>query len=350
MVGRIGCLPAIVVLAAAATQSRPAAPQPSADESHAPVRWAANVSDPARVLRPGDRVSVQLTAELDAGWHLYSLTPVSQGPAPTIVGLPAGQPFALAGDITEPLPQTKYDPNFDRDTSYFEDAVTFVLPVRVDGAVKPGAQSISVLVSFQVCDGRVCLPPSRVSVAAPVTVVRAAQATPQLSLLETVQRQVAARDGLAWSSTRRLTWDDFKGTEPEAVTDEAAHLEYGLFYGVRCTGRTFDFRVIAAMIPGDSWVRRSVVASDADNARILQHEQTHFNLTELRARKMRQYMAGLYEPCLRPDQELETAAEGFVRAEAAEQTRYDEETRNGRDLDKQRRWDADVNARLAGTA
>lgn len=350
MVGRIGCLPAIVVLAAAATQSRPAAPQPSPADSRAPVRWVASIADPAHALRPGDRVNVQLTAELEAGWHIYSLTPVPQGPAPTIVGLPAGQPFALAGDITEPLPQTKYDPNFDRDTSYFEDAVTFVLPVSVDSSARAGTQSVSIVASYQVCDSRICLPPARAAVAASVTIVRTAQASPQLSLLESVQRQVTARDGLAWSSSRRLTWDDFKGTVPAAVTEEAAHLEYGLFYGARCTGRTFDFRVIAAMIPGDSWVRRSVVASPADNARILQHEQTHFNLTELRARKMRQYMAGLYEPCLRADQELETAAEGFVRAEAAEQLRYDEETRNGRDLDKQKRWDADVNARLGGAA
>jgi thiol:disulfide interchange protein DsbD len=347
MVGRIGCLPAIVVLAAAATQSRPAAPPPAAAESRAPVRWVASVADPASALRPGDRVAVQLSAELEAGWHLYSLTPVPQGPAPTIVGLSAGQPFSLAGDITEPLPQTKYDPTFDRDTSYFEDAVTFVLPVKVDAAVKPGAQSINVLVSYQVCDSHICLPPARVTVAAAVTVGRTSQAS-QASLLESVQQQVAARDGLAWSGSRRLTWDDFKGTVPEGVTEEAAHLEYGLFYGARCTGQKFDFRVIAAMIPGDSWVRRSVVASPADNARILQHEQTHFNLTELRARKMRAYMAGLYEPCLRPDQELETAAEGFVRAEAAEQARYDEETRNGRDADKQRRWDTDVATRLAG--
>ena len=131
MVGRIGCLPAIVVLAAAVTQARPAALQTPAAESRAPVRWVASVADPVRALRPGDRVNVQLTAELDSGWHIYSLTPVPQGPAATIVGLPAGQPFALAGEITEPLPQTKYDPNFDRDT----------LVLRGCGDVRPARES-----------------------------------------------------------------------------------------------------------------------------------------------------------------------------------------------------------------
>ena len=168
----------------------------------------------------------------------------------------------------------------------------------------------------------------------------------QVPLLETIQRQIAAREGLAWSADRRLAWEDFKATAPEIATGEAAHLEYGLFYGVRCTGHNFDFRVIAAMMPGDSWVRPSVVASESDGARTLQHEQTHFNLTEIHARKMRKYFGGLYEPCLKAEEELDTAAARFIRAEAAEQKLYDEETRNGRDVNRQKRWDADVTARL----
>ena len=159
----------VLVLSAGAVQTRPAAPQTPA-ESRDPVRWSASVADPKRALRAGERVDVQLTAELEMGWHLYSLTPVPQGPAPTIIGLPAGQPFALAGEISEPLPQTKYDPNFDRATSYFEDAVTFVLPVQVDAAAKAGTASASIIVSYQVCDSRICLPPARVTVSLPLTI------------------------------------------------------------------------------------------------------------------------------------------------------------------------------------
>ena len=127
MVGRIGCLPAIVVLAAAVTQARPAALQTPTAESRGAVRWVARVTDLVRGVRPGDRVN-------------------------------------------EPLPQTKYDPTFDRDTSFFEDAVTFVLPLRVDAAAKPGTQSASIVVSYQVCDSRICLPPARVTVSVPLTI------------------------------------------------------------------------------------------------------------------------------------------------------------------------------------
>jgi thiol:disulfide interchange protein DsbD len=165
MIGRVLWLPAIALFATGQPPS-----QTPATQARDPVRWSANVTDAKRAVRPGDRFDVQLSAQLDQGWHLYSLTPVPQGPAPTIIGLPDGQPFALAGEITEPLPQSRYDPNFDRDTWYFDDAVTFVVPVKVEATARPGAQSVSVAVSFQVCDSHLCLPPKRVVVAAALTV------------------------------------------------------------------------------------------------------------------------------------------------------------------------------------
>lgn len=184
------------------------------------------------------------------------------------------------------------------------------------------------------------------AVAAPVLAV--AQVRRQSTgLRQTLERQIADRSGVIWSGTRHLTWDDFKGAAgAAAAAEEAAHLEYGLFYGVHCAGSTLDFQVLTAMIPSDSWVRRSAIESPADNARTLQHEQTHFDLAEVHARKMRKYFDGMYEPCLRSNEELAAIADGLIQADSAEQKRYDDETRNGRRVDKQRAWDADVAARL----
>lgn len=179
-------------------------------------------------------------------------------------------------------------------------------------------------------------------------VLAVAQSNRQRSALrETIDRQIADRAGVPWSASRRLAWDDFKGTAGEAAAaEEGAHLEYGLFYGVYCTGSRLDFEVITAMIPTDSWVRRTAIESPADNARTLQHEQTHFDLAEVHARKMRKYFAGMYEPCLRSNDDLASVADGFIQSESAEQKRYDDESRNGRRVDKQKAWDADVAARL----
>ena len=170
----------------------------------------------------------------------------------------------------------------------------------------------------------------------------------QASLTETIERQIADRHGLVWSASRPLTWDDFKGPIVNPADAEAAHLEYGLFYGVRCTGRSLRFEVVVAMLPDESWMKRSVLESPDDNARTLKHEQTHFDLAEVHARKMRRYFTGLYEPCLRSNEDLAALADGLIKAERTEQTRYDEETRNGRNAGRQQAWDKDVAGRLAG--
>ena len=75
-------MPVLVLSVGAVPQTAPTAPQGTA-QSRDPVRWSASVPDPKRTVRAGERVDVQLTAELDTGWHIYSLAPVPQGPAPT---------------------------------------------------------------------------------------------------------------------------------------------------------------------------------------------------------------------------------------------------------------------------
>ncbi|HUL72178.1 MAG TPA: DUF922 domain-containing protein [Vicinamibacterales bacterium] len=185
-----------------------------------------------------------------------------------------------------------------------------------------------------------------VALAAPAISAAPAGRQQTVSLAEALDRQIADRHGVVWSGARRLTWDDFEAPVTNAGANEAAHLEYALFYGVRCTGRALEFRVVTAMIPSGSWVRSSVLESAADSARTLQHEQTHFDLAEVHARKMRTFFDGLYEPCLKSSEELAALADRMVKAEATEQKRYDEETANGRRADAQQKWNADVAARL----
>jgi hypothetical protein len=161
-----------------------------------------------------------------------------------------------------------------------------------------------------------------------------------------IDRQVAERQGLAWSTGRRLQVTDFRGTPPQDPGQEAARIAYGIFDGARCTGPRFEYHVVAAMLPDQSWIAPAIRASSTETARALAHEQTHFDLTEVHARRIRRHLAELTNPCMRTQDELQTSIERFLREEAAEQTRYDEETRNGRDSTRQESWDRDVARRL----
>jgi hypothetical protein len=166
------------------------------------------------------------------------------------------------------------------------------------------------------------------------------------SLDRQIQGDMTARDAIAWSAARRLRWSDFASSAPKAG-DEGALTAYSIFYGVRCAGETFEFRAVAGFLPHDSWVRPDVVGDRATSERTLRHEQTHFDLTEVFARRLRQAFSGLYEPCRRANTDLDALASQYLRAERTEQQRYDEETHHGLVAAKQTTWDRKTAADLA---
>jgi hypothetical protein len=170
-------------------------------------------------------------------------------------------------------------------------------------------------------------------------------APPPPPLEAEISGQMAARGALRWSAARPLAWTDFRGTAPSGGM-EGAQTAYGLFYGLRCTRDVFQFQVTTGFLPRDSWVKPSVLASADESRRTLAHEQTHFDLSEVYARRMRRYFADLFRPCDQPLDRWRAVAEKFVRDESSAQDRYDDETRHGLIADRQRTWTADVTDQL----
>ena len=95
-----------------------------------PIQWAFKAHLPAKPLQAGEPFTVELSAQIDEGWHLYSTDEVENGPKPTRSSVPAGQPFEQAGEIDLPVPLSALDPNFEMETRFYEQAVTFTIPVR----------------------------------------------------------------------------------------------------------------------------------------------------------------------------------------------------------------------------
>lgn len=170
---------------------------------------------------------------------------------------------------------------------------------------------------------------------------------PTQTLAQSIDSQVARQQALPWSAKRPLGWPDFRGTPPSGGT-AVAETAYTLFHGASCTRSKFEFLVVAAFRPRDSWVKPSILKSPGDSARALGHEQTHFDIAELHARKMRRYFSEMMAPCRVPTDQLAAMAERFVRDEKAAQERYDDETSHSRDAVRQAAWDKDVASQLAG--
>jgi predicted secreted Zn-dependent protease len=108
----------------------------------------------------------------------------------------------------------------------------------------------------------------------------------------------------------------------------------------------FDFRVIAAFRPRESWVKAAVLNDAVLRRSTLGHEQTHFDLAEVHARRMRGYFDGLADACRKSDRELTALARRLIEEEKAEQQRYDAETDHGIRSDRQAGWTDDVARRL----
>jgi thiol:disulfide interchange protein DsbD len=122
-----------------------------------PVRWSI-AADPVR-LAAGGHVQARVTADIDDGWKVYALTQPPGGPFALAFQVAAGPIFSAAGAADGPLPHTAFDPNFNLDTQYHERQAAFRVPVRVAAAAAPSTHTLRVMVTFQTCNERLCLPP-----------------------------------------------------------------------------------------------------------------------------------------------------------------------------------------------
>ena len=169
-------------------------------------------------------------------------------------------------------------------------------------------------------------------------------------MAQTIDAQIAKDAGMPWTARRPLTWADFKGKPRVDTGPVAAETAYTLIHGATCTRDAFEFKVVAAFRPGESWVRPTMLRTPADSARALKHEQTHFDLTEVHARRLRRYYSELMAPCRLSTNDLSGAAERIGRDEKAAQAQYDSETANGRTAAQQARWEKDVASQLVSLA
>ena len=155
-----------------------------------------------------------------------------------------------------------------------------------------------------------------------------------------------APESIIWSAERRLRWDDFGG-RPDPMSEAAAMTVYLLSYDGTCVANVFDRRVFSAFLPDQSWVRTSVLLARPDvNRHALAHEQTHFDLSEVSARRMRRALAALADPCSLTDEALNGIVDPFIRDDFTRQRRYDTDTLNGSHSAWQRDWEIRVDREL----
>jgi hypothetical protein len=163
-----------------------------------------------------------------------------------------------------------------------------------------------------------------------------------------VRSDLAEDHAFPWSAARPLTWSDFQGSPP-TEGPEGAKSSYTLYSTWRCRGAAFEFRVMVGFRPRQSWVKGVVLNDPVQRQTVLGHEQTHFDLGEVHARRMRQVFGHVVDPCRMTTAELDALVRRLTHDEAEEQRRYDSETNHGLLAAQQTAWSLQTRRRLAAS-
>ncbi|HEV3216639.1 MAG TPA: DUF922 domain-containing protein [Vicinamibacterales bacterium] len=163
-----------------------------------------------------------------------------------------------------------------------------------------------------------------------------------------------------WSTGRRLAVKDFKGRIP-ARAPEASLSWVAIEAAWECREGKASAQARAVFDPNRSWWRDPVpnLWQNVDDASLLPrrddggrsllaHEQLHFDMTEVWARRIREKFKALPSFCRTPGGpgEFEKAIGDMEREWQEEQQRYDKETGHGTDAARQRSWAQNVTKAL----
>lgn len=156
-------------------------------------------------------------------------------------------------------------------------------------------------------------------------------------------------DSIAWSAKRALVWSDYGG-RPEVTSPAAAMTVYRLSYEDQCALDRYSFSVTSLFQPAQSWVKTSAITSADSGRGLLIHEQGHFDLSEVGARKLRRALSQLQHPCGMTSVERNAIVERHIREDRAAQSRYDTVTQYGIHQAQQVRLVIEIGRELAALA
>jgi len=149
---------------------------------------------------------------------------------------------------------------------------------------------------------------------------------------------------VTWDETSKLTWADFKA-EPDAESDAVALTASGITFGYSLKTAGKRIAAVSTTVEAHFYPNKSWYLKDKGNAHILAHEQLHFDITELYARKFRQQLAEL-EVNQNIKAQMNALHNAINEAVSKTQKRYDQETMHSMNIEKQKEWEVFIGKEL----
>jgi hypothetical protein len=144
---------------------------------------------------------------------------------------------------------------------------------------------------------------------------------------------------ITWSSNRKLNWDDF---QKEADPNDPLHAmaSTNIAVSASCRNNVMVYDVKCQFSPNESWTKNKASMD------LLQHEQLHFDITELYARQLRQKLSQQKSLCSGDKNKFKAVVNKVFADWQKAQVRYDNESHHGIDDAKQAAWSQTVATQL----
>jgi hypothetical protein len=148
-------------------------------------------------------------------------------------------------------------------------------------------------------------------------------------------------DVISWNEKRPLTWDDFKGAPEERFA--VASTSYEILRSVaKTSSSSASVKIQAIFFCKSSWKKGKWISEE-----VLMHEQKHFDIVEIYARKFRRLVQSKkYTSGRELRRDIDSLYTVIDKELDVYQDRYDDETESSMNGKKQREWDSKVQKEL----
>lgn len=137
-------------------------------------------------------------------------------------------------------------------------------------------------------------------------------------------------DTLPWSASRPLTWNDFRA-KPDEYSGNAALTSSGIEFKYSYGSDGMSYTIVCLFEKTKSWGK-------VKTPYILSHEQGHFDISELHARKLNKALKEYRYNETTAAKDIPAIYGKLMKEQTAMQNQYDSETNYSRDKEMQEVW------------
>ncbi len=150
--------------------------------------------------------------------------------------------------------------------------------------------------------------------------------------------RAASQDVLAWDSATKLTWRDFQG-KVDSNSPYSASTVSGIVYTFHLSADGYSDSIAVVFYRSESWVRVQTEAS-------LIHEQGHFDITEIFARRLRKRLQTFIPGRGSLGKQLKQLYDEVEGERVATENLYDTETKHSANVERQANWNVRIRKEL----